>query len=324
MNIVDLHCDSVTHALNRDMDMRDANMHGSFENLKKGGSLAQCFAIYAGQQYKNNFSFSGRPLLDRYRDIYHKFLLEMIYNSDIIKQVRTVEEIYENQKNGLMSAILTIEEGAVMGEDIKLLDKFYNDGVRVFGLIWNTENALAYPNSKDPEIMAKGLKPLGIEAVKRCNELGIVVDVSHLNEGGFFDVVKHSTKPFFATHSNARSVCNHSRNLSDEQLRALGETGSVTGLNFYDLFAREKDVAKEGRHLKTEELVPHAKHIVNVAGIDALAFGSDFDGIDCTLEFKDASGLPQVVDALRPHFTPSEIDKICFQNALRVFKENQK
>ena len=153
--------------------------------------------------------------------------------------------------------------------------------------------------------------------VAKMDELGMVIDTSHLSEGGFWDIVKHGKKPFVASHSCARALCDHRRNLTDEQLRALGEKGGVCGVNFYDNFLHEP----EDGYTTVEDIVRHAKYIADKAGIDAVALGSDFDGISSKLEFGDFGGMGMVVDALAKSFSSADVDKICHGNALRVFEE---
>ena len=319
---IDLHCDTIVKAHRLKAPLRDNDLQVSLNKLRQGGALAQCFAMYIAKRFETEPSQTGDPMMDRYETILSSFRREMAQNSDIVKQALTVQDILDNDKNGLISAILTMEEGAIVGNDLRRLDRFHADGVRIFGFTWNYENTLGYPNSIDSEVMSKGLKPLGIEAVEKLNKLGIAIDVSHLNDGGFYDVARYSKKPFFATHSNARSLCDLTRNLPDDQLRILGETGSVTGLNFCDVFMRKKS-PDEARMLPIADIVWHARYIVDKAGEDALAFGSDFEGIDNDLEFKDASGMQLVVQALSRHFTSSQLEKICYKNALRVLKEVQ-
>ena len=189
-------------------------------------------------------------------------------------------------------------------------------------LTWNYENSVAYPTSEDPEIMKKGLKPFGLEAIARMNELGMIIDVSHLNDAGIFDVLKHSKKPIVASHSNARGLCNHRRNLTDEMLKLLGENGGLTGLNYCAPFMSEE--AAKNNMTTCDDIVRHALYIKNKAGIDAVAFGSDFDGIGNELDFGDYSGMPKVIAALEKHFTADEIEKICWKNAYRVIGESMK
>jgi membrane dipeptidase len=186
----------------------------------------------------------------------------------------------------------------------------------MIGLTWNYENCIGYPCKDDPKEHMLGLKPFGIEAVQRMNELGIMIDTSHLSEGGFWDVVKHSSKPFMASHSCARALRDHRRNLTDEQLRALAEKGGICGVNFYSAFLHT-----DGDLTKIDDIVRHMVYIANKAGIETVAMGSDFDGIDNPQELKNYAGMPLLVDALGKHFSADQIDKICSGNALRIMKD---
>ena len=151
--------------------------------------------------------------------------------------------------------------------------------------------------------------------LEEMNNLGMIADVSHLSDRGFWDVAGHSKKPFVASHSNARALCDVPRNLTDEMLRALGEKGGVAGLNFASFF-----LVPGSSHTKISDLLRHAKYMADKAGIDAVGLGSDFDGIRSTLEFKDYTGMPMIAEALHTVFTAAEVDKITHENALRVLQ----
>ena len=170
---------------------------------------------------------------------------------------------------------------------------------------------LRITNQKD------GLTDFGIQYVRRMEELGMIVDVSHLSDAGFYDVVKYSTKPFVASHSNARSVCGVARNLTDEMIRLLAEKGGVTGLNYCSSFIDDNDTG----YTSIASMVEHVRHIAKVGGIDCIGLGSDFDGIGSTLEIKDCSGMQKLYEALTPYFTQEELEKIFYKNVLRVYKE---
>ena len=148
------------------------------------------------------------------------------------------------------------------------------------------------------------------------NELGMIIDTSHMSEGGFWDIVKHSKTPFVASHSSARAICNHRRNLTDEQLKAIGEKGGVAGVNFEETFLNS-----EGRPLMYDDVVKHCVHMADKAGVEALSLGSDFDGIEATCEMGDYSNYPVLIDRLNKHFTMDQIDMITHKNALRVIKD---
>ena len=197
----------------------------------------------------------------------------------------------------------------------------------MIALTWNFENGIGYPNftpSKDSneDILRKtdkerGLTDFGIEYVRKMEELGMIVDVSHLSDKGFYDVLKYTTKPFVASHSNARAVCSVARNLDDEMIKLLAQRGGVMGLNYCSAFIEEND---EG-YTPIECMVKHIRHIADVGGIDCIGLGSDFDGIESRLEIRDASGLPKFYEALKKYFSEEEIEKIFYKNVLRVYKE---
>ena len=212
--------------------------------------------------------------------------------------------------------MLTVEDGACLDGELSRLQTMFDLGVRLITLTWNYENCLGFPNSPDPALHARGLKDFGLETLAEMDRLGILVDVSHLSEGGFWDVVRENKKPFVASHSCARALCDHSRNLTDEQLRALGDCGGVCGVNFYSQFLRAG-----AEHTANEDILRHMAHIADHAGMEAVALGSDFDGISCTLEMENYSGLAHLAELIADRFGSANAEKICCQNALRLFRD---
>ena len=194
-------------------------------------------------------------------------------------------------------------------------EQLYEQGVRLLTLTWNYENCIGSPNSRDTEVMQRGLKPFGIEVVRRMNELGMLVDVSHLSDGGFWDCIRY----IVASHSNCRELCRHPRNLTDEMLRAVGEKGGVVGLNFYSAFLTEK---KERAGL--EMLAEHAKRMIRMAGEDAVALGTDFDGFerkDLPEKLEGAERIELVWDAFqKAGITSRQTEKIAYGNLFRVIE----
>ena len=242
-------------------------------------------------------------------------------NGDVIRQVTTVEEILENREKGIMSALLTIEEGEAIEGSIEKLEHFYNRGVRMMTLTWNFANQLAYPNyvyegKIDTE---RGLTDKGIEVIKKMWELGMIVDVAHLNDAGIYDVFKYATKPIVASHSNARAVHNVPRNLSDDMIVKLRENGGVMGINYCPDF-----ISEDTEQNQIPDIIRHIKHIVKVGGIDTVALGSDFDGITTPNGMSDCTKTNDLYEALVAEgFSEEDIDKIFYKNFLRVLKANQ-
>ena len=260
-------------------------------------------------------------------DRYYRMIEE---NQDVLAPVYQFEDIEKNRKSGKISTLLTLEDGGVVFSELAMLRNYYRLGVRLITLSWNYENGIGFPNiasrsfsdysvvdSKQQVDTVHGLTEFGKDYVKEMERLGIIVDVSHLNDAGFWDVVRISTKPFVASHSNARALCNVARNMSDEMILALKAKGGVMGLNFCSSFLRENSSVST-----IEDMVKHILYIRDLAGVDVIALGTDFDGIDCELEIEDCSQMQKLKYALQEAgLNHEEIEKIFYKNALRVFKQ---
>lgn len=320
MRIIDLHCDTILSCYEENslLNMRREG-HISLEKLLAGQSLAQCFALFipSNDALTHYHHFPDSDPWAIYQELLACYRRNLEACSTHLRPALSAADVKKNAEEGVLSSILTVEDGALTAGKAERIRQMYADGVRMLALTWNYENAIGYPNSIDDELHCKkGLKPFGFEAVRLMNDLGMIVDVSHLSEAGFYDVAQASGKPFVASHSCCRAIKNHSRNLTDDQLKVIGDHGGVVGINYYDAFLGDL-----GGHTTVEAVIAHMKHIADRAGLDALAFGSDFDGIESTLEFKDYSGCPMLLQALEKIFTPRELDKICSENFLRVFAE---
>lgn len=195
-------------------------------------------------------------------------------------------------------------------------------------LTWNLENELAFPNriSLDtgkclPET-ERGLTETGIAFVEEMERMGMIVDVSHLGDAGIWDVFRHTKKPFVASHSNARALASHPRNLTDDMIRALADRGGVAGINFCAAFLQDKENGQEPKSSYCHQMVSHMKHMKQVGGIGCIGLGSDFDGITSTVEMGDCSGMQMLADEMnRQGFKESEIEAVFSGNVLRLYKE---
>ncbi|MBR5011205.1 MAG: dipeptidase [Clostridia bacterium] len=311
MRIIDLHCDTLMLLVeDKRYPLHENFGHIDLKRLAKGGVAAQCFAIFLPQD--DNITDTSRKNFKLLKKEYRLFKKQMQTYSGLISQALTAKEITDNMRENKISAILTVENGDFIGKDLSRLSRLSNMGVRMMGLVWNFENSLAYPNAID-DTHNLHLKPLGLKAVEKLNEMGIIIDVSHLNYGGFWDVARLSKKPFVASHSCCDALFHHPRNLDDEQLKAIAESGGTVGINFFTDFIKPSPSATF-----TADIVAQAKHIKKVAGIEAVSFGSDFDGMDSLMEFRDCAGYPLIVEELLKEFTFDECEKICYKNALRV------
>lgn len=310
MKIIDFHCDTILELMHKkdSGNLRSSNLSVDIEKMKKGDYMAQFFAMYVHYEDAENPLEQCQAMIDR-------FYLELEDNRDDISLVKNYNELVENESRGRLSAFLTIEEGGAIKGKIENLRNFYRLGVRLITLTWNFPNEIGYPNH-NYQYKDNGLTPFGEEVVHEMNKLGMIIDVSHMSDGGFYNVARLSEKPFVASHSNARSVKEHSRNLTDHMIKVLAEKGGVTGINFAG------DFLGEDEYSRVEDMVRHLKHIKNVGGIDVLALGTDFDGIPRSLEIGNAGEMEKLDYALsKAGFTIEEIEKIFYKNAMRVIKD---
>lgn len=316
MRVVDMHCDTLLVLRMTGRNLDDINGHINIEKLRRGGALLQSFAIFTptGPEAKI-YRLSESPW-EYFLNCAELFNAQLKRCSADIAPMRSMAELRGNMAEGKISAMLTLEDAACLEGDISRVQRLYDEGVRLVTLTWNYENSLAFPNSLEPELHAKGLKEFGFEAIGEMNRLGIAVDVSHLSEGGFYDVARESRKPFVASHSCARALCEHSRNLSDKQLRTLADCGGVCGVNFYSAFLREGS-----EYSLNEEILRHMEYIANKAGIESVALGSDFDGIGCGLEMEDYSGMARLCEMIEKRFGGDDAERIISGNALRVLSD---
>ncbi len=320
MRLIDMHCDTIWMFMrDRGTELKQNQYCVDIQKMKQAGSMAQFFACFIHIDELN-----GITQTDKFEQGYFKALEmiktgknEFVANADDIRLACNYDDMLKNNKQGKMSAFLTIEEGGILCGDMARLERLYKEGVRLMTLTWNHENCIGFPNSKDAKTMMKGLKPFGMEVIREMNRLGMIIDVSHLSDGGFWDVVKYSQAPFVASHSNARELCPHPRNLSDEMIKALAEKGGVVGINFYPYFINENGVAT------VEDIANHIAHMYQIGGEDVVAIGTDFDGFDeGELEIGHLGEIDKVYNAVKKHgFSSRQIDKLFWENANRVIKE---
>jgi membrane dipeptidase len=237
-----------------------------------------------------------------------------------VRVVRGTADLDRAAQEGRLAAVLSLEGAEAIDRDLAGLDAWYEAGLRAIGPVWSRSNDFGhgvpfrFPSSPDT---GDGLTPAGERLVHRCNELGIMVDLSHLNERGFWDVARISGAPLVASHSGAHALCPSSRNLTDEQLRAIATTGGLVGVVFAVPFLRADGADDADTPLAT--LVAHVRHVAEVAGIDHVGLGSDFDGARIPAEVGDVAGLPRVLEALREDgFGEDEIAQIAWGNWRRV------
>jgi len=240
-----------------------------------------------------------------------------------VKVVRTTHELARCLRAGVLAAILHFEGAEAIDPNLDALEVFYQAGLRSLGIVWSRPNAFAhgvpfkFPHSPDT---GPGLTDAGKELVRACNRLGIMLDLSHLNEQGFWDVASLSNAPLVATHSNVHALCPSTRNLTDKQLDAIKESHGIVGLNFGVSMLREDGDNEEDTPLDT--MVRHIDYLVERLGIDCVGFGSDFDGAKIPRAIGDVTGLPRLVAALAVRgYDEVALRKITHENWLRVLRK---
>ena len=288
------------------------------ERFLKGGLSGGIFVIYLNANEVEN------PEEYFFADL-RAMTEELHYASDLIKIIKEPSDFKMmekslDEKNKKFGVVLGIEGLPGIGNKLDYLYLLYQLGVRHIGMTWNETNAFATGQSGDKN---RGLTPLGIDAVKIINELGILLDVSHANDKTFWDIVKHSKKPFFASHSNARSLCPAMRNLTDDQLLCIGERGGMVGMNSYHNFVSQNESEKN-----LEMLLNHLEYVANKIGLDKVGFGLDFAEY-YTPEGEEVSGLSGLHDvtelrnvekALKKRgYSQNEIEMVTYKNFIDFF-----
>lgn len=302
--IVDAHCDTLS-VLNGQKLRRNSG-HLDLERMRKGGVTVQFFAVFVSPAYK------GREL-ERALEQIDVFYNEL-ENEPGIKPVASASELEKCIQSNQQAAVLSVEGGEVLGGTVAVLRILHRLGVKCLTLTWNNRNQLA--DGVGEKGSKGGLTDFGRRVVNEMNRLGMLVDVSHLSERGFWDVLEVSSKPVIASHSNARALCDHPRNLSDRQIKALAGQGGVMGLTFVPEFVDPDDPC-------LSRLLDHVDHVVSLAGPDCLGLGSDFDGVDKTISgLDDVARLPALYQGLIDRgYSQEVVEKILGKNFLRVIEQ---
>lgn len=311
MHIADLHCDTISKIYQsrkrgEQTGLLSNHLQTDIKKMKKGGYLLQNFAVFTDMEKDEE-----NPYLCAKNQI-ALFYEEMERNASEICHVKTAAELEKNKKEGRISAVLTLEEGEICEGSVKKLEEFYQNGVRMMTFTWNYENSLG---------TGRGLTEKGIAFLEKMEDLGIIADVSHLSDAGFYDVCRYAKKPFAASHSNARALCGHKRNLTDDMILNIAKRGGVIGVNYCGRFleAQEGDDVCESR---VSQIADHILHIVHIGGAACVGLGSDFDGFLGGSELSDCSKMELLWEELkRRGISEDRADDIFFQNVFRIYKE---
>lgn len=352
MFLLDSHCDTPSQILRlRDLSLDNDYSHVDFPKLRRGGVDAAFFALYVPASLDSD---SDRAFE------YAKTLLAGVESSvkenpDKASFAVNEKQAYENKGKGLFSVFLGLENGAPIGDDLNRLKYFYDRGVRYVTLCHSSDNQICDSCASSVKKWG-GLSPFGKELIKEMNRLGMVIDVSHISDDSFRDVLEYSKKPVVATHSCCRALCDHPRNMTDDMIRALAKKGGVIQINFYPVFldssfsAKLTEIAEKGESVEAEFIADpadsikraawnrvqdelqaldrpsykliadHIDHVVKLVGIDHVGIGSDYDGIEVTPDgMEDISMMPKLFDELRARgYSENDLKKVAGENFFRV------
>ncbi len=286
LTLCDMHCDTAT------------KIYDNNENLFLPDiSYTQFYAIFISPEY---YEFPKERFFKVINNMYNEFLK----NSQKIKFCKSLSDIENNKVN----AFLSVEGGEII-TDLKSLEVLHNLGIRMITLTWNNDNLIGGANGS-----LKGLSPFGEEVVKKMNELGIIIDLSHASEKTFFDVCKISKKPVVLSHSNSYSICPHPRNITDTQFEEIKKLNGCVGINFYPPFLNNKSYAT------IYDIIEHIEYFLSLGGENNISIGSDFDGTDSLAEgIESTKDIYKIFDILSSRGICDEIlKKIAYKNIYRV------
>ena len=361
--VIDTHNDFISTGIEKnksfDMELKGIT-HSDLNRMKTGGIDIQIFSIFCDENYGmgNDYAFANREIDTLYATVQRNPSKMMI--------VKTPEELSSAAKSGKLGSMIGVEGGHMIEDKLEYLEALYNRGARYMTLTWNNStswaSSAADERAKNNLGRPYGLTSFGKEVVKKMNTLGMIVDISHVGEQTFYDAIATSTKPVIASHSCTYALCPVPRNMTDDQIKALGKNGGVIHLNFYSGFVDSSFKQKNDAFLKKHEaeknellknnpsdfyanlvlhekykdeidgvrpplslLIDHLDHIVKLIGVNHVGIGSDFDGINSSpRELNDVTDMPLITqELLKRGYSKKDIHKILGGNFIRVFKANQ-
>ena len=306
--MIDLHCDTMMQLLDHpdSGDLYRNTWKIDIEKLQKAHSKIQDFALFI------NMGETNDPY-GRYEEMRNLCVSQIHNYGEHIQHVLSYQDVESVYKSGKIGAIMSIEEGGVLGGDLNKLKQAYQDGVRLITLTWNYPNGLGEPHCGEQH---KKLTSKGVEFVEAMQDLGIIVDCSHLNDAGTEQLGDILDVPFIASHSNARELRSHTRNLPDNLIRLIANKGGVIGLNFAQNFLGTSPISR------IEDIVKHGLYLIDKGGEDVVALGTDFDGIPPDTEIADMSQMSRLYDAFKEAgLSVEQCEKLFWKNADRLLKE---
>lgn len=339
MNLIDFHCDTMLRIYDGKgtMNLKQNSICIDEEKMRKAGSIAQLFAMYVDLEREESPFRTCNAMIEGF--------LEELARSTELRLALNFEDFEKNRQDGLMSAFIAVEEGGVVEGTMGKFYSLYDRGVRAITLTWNYPNEIGYPN-RGWVHQNEGLTSFGRDLVGEMERLGVIPDVSHLSDGGFYDLLNYYRKPFMASHSNCRALCDHPRNLTDDMIRKLADRGGISGLNFESFFlikqsergellfngqvvsdtgdqdALIEELARETKMATIDHIADHAVHMIKIGGEDFPTIGGDLDGTTNLAGIRNISETPLLIDALkRKGVTERVIEKIFSENGIRFLRD---
>ena len=311
--LIDLHCDTLAdwkYANTGNPDtLDDPGRVLQLSNMPNDVHWAQFYAVFIPDEERGDaaIAYFEKNRINFYRQM-EKF-------SDRVAPCRNAADMEKAWAENKVAAFLTIENGSALAGDITRVHTLAEQGVRAITLTWNGENELGSGHTTD-----HGLSEFGKEAVREMEKEGVLVDVSHLNDECFDEVVAHATRPFVASHSNSRAVCGVKRNLTDDQFRTIRDMGGIVGLNYCSEFLSNDATDETAADVTFDQLAAHIEHWLDLGGEDVIALGGDWDGATVPAFLSDASMMPEFQNMLSKHFGKTVMQKLCSDNALAFFE----
>jgi membrane dipeptidase len=309
--LIDLHNDVLEKVVDGyDLGVLNTINHSDLPRFYKGGVDVQLMALWVSPtQYPNNPFQQTLRMIDSFKVQLNKY-------SSIMAQARNSREIDSLVKLGKFTAILCVEGGHAIEENIYKLDSLYKLGARYLTITWNNSTSWA-TSAQDPQATTKGLSEFGRQVIRHMDSLGMIIDVSHVGPKTIDDILEVTVNPIIASHSGVKALRNHYRNLTDQQIIKIAQKGGVIGVIFYPPYLTTSSTAT------IKNVIDHIDYIKNLVGIDYIALGSDFDGIErVVVGLEDVSKFPNLTEALlRRGYSISDIKKIYGENFLRVFRQ---
>ena len=326
LRVFDLHCDTLDSLCMRDVepfatqlsntvggDMVENDLALAAGRMAKAvpGGWTQCYAVWV----PDDLSHTPYTPLEFYRHVRDYFKRQTAANSCSLARIEDARSAQTAHAWGSVAAMLTVENGSPIGHDLAVVDELAADGVKMLTLTWNGKNDIASGNDT-----ADGMSDFGREAVRALEDHRIVVDVSHLNDAGFSDLLHVATRPFVASHSNSRAVCPHPRNLTDAQFGEIRDRGGLVGINYYRAFIAD---VPAGKDVTFDQLSRHIDHFLSLGGEKVLALGSDFDGSDTPAWLSRCDDVPAFFSRVASRFGTDLARRMFYQNAQEFFERNE-